>query len=176
MTGAAPSPATPPQPEAEAPFDPRDFRDALGSFTTGVAVITAANGGKLAGLTVNSFASVSLNPPLVLWSLRIHSPSMAVFQEASHFAVNVLAEGQVGLARHFARSSDDKFTGLEFREGLGQAPVLAGIAASFECRTQHRYYGGDHVIYLGAVESYHHTKMAPLVFSRGRFGAFLPDS
>src|SRR6202162_6453881 len=109
------------------PIDPRDFRDALGTYATGVTIITAAAAdGKPYGLTCNSFASVSLNPPLVLWSLVIFSQSMSVFQNASHFAVNVLGASQQALADKFANPSEAKFAGVEWTPGIGNAPVLAG--------------------------------------------------
>ena len=164
-----------PNPNEEAPpdFDPRDFRNALGSFGTGVTVITAANAtGERAGLTVNSFSSVSLNPPMVLWSLSMFAPSLRIFQEASHYAVNVLAAGHQDLAMQFAKSLEDKFAGVAWREGRGGAPVLDGVVATFECRNAFRYYGGDHAIFLGAVEQYAHSGDEPLLFCRGAFGAF----
>src|SRR5215470_15084875 len=145
-----------PDPENElasdsSPIDPRDFRNALGTFATGVTIITAmAADGRPYGLTCNSFASVSLNPPLVLWSLGAYSSSLTVFQNASHFAVNVLGASQQALANKFAKSSDDKFAGVDWTPGLGSAPLLAESVASFQCRTADRYYGGDHVIFLGA--------------------------
>src|SRR6201993_3576558 len=108
------------------PIDPRDFRSALGSFATGVTIITAAGADKRpCGLTCNSFASVSLNPPLVLWSLVLYSSSMSIFQNASHFAVNVLGASQQALANRFAKSADDKFFGVEWEPGPGGAPLLA---------------------------------------------------
>src|SRR3954471_23890198 len=156
-------------------IDPRDFRKALGSYATGVTIITAAGaGGKPAWLTCNSFPSVSLNPPLVLWSLVIYSQSMGVFQNASHFAVNVLGTAQQDLAAKFAVSSADKFAGIKWKSGLGGAPVLAGSVANFQCRTADRYYGGDHVIFLGAVESYAYNREEPLLFARGGYGRFTP--
>jgi flavin reductase (DIM6/NTAB) family NADH-FMN oxidoreductase RutF len=155
-------------------IDPRDFRNALGSYATGVTIITAAAAdGKPAGLTCNSFTSVSLNPPLVLWSLVIYSQSMTVFQNASHFAVNVLGAAQQDLAAKFAVSSADKFAGVKWTPGLGNAPVLAGSVANFQCRTADRYYGGDHVIFLGAVEAYAYNREAPLLFARGGYGRFM---
>jgi|SRR6476661_4017782 flavin reductase (DIM6/NTAB) family NADH-FMN oxidoreductase RutF len=154
-------------------IDPRDFRQALGCFGTGVTIITAvAPDGRRVGLTANSFASVSLNPPLVLWSLGAHSPSLAAFQEATHFAINVLGAHQEPLARQFARPADDKFAGVEWTPGLGGAPVIADAVAVFQCRTADRYYGGDHVIFLGAVESYSYDEREPLMCSRGAFGRF----
>lgn len=156
-------------------IDPRDFRTALGAYATGVTIITAAMpDGKRAGLTCNSFASVSLNPPLVLWSLVIYSPSMSIFQNASHFAVNVLGASQQGLATQFATRSDDKFAGVSWKPGLGDAPILANAVATFQCRSADRYYGGDHVIFLGAVEAYAYNHAEPLLFARGSFGRFVP--
>ncbi|MBR0774452.1 flavin reductase family protein [Bradyrhizobium diazoefficiens] len=158
------------------PIDPRDFRNALGTYATGVTIITAADpDGKPYGLTCNSFASVSLNPPLVLWSLVVYSSSLTVFQNASHFTVNVLGASQQALANKFAKSSDDKFTGVDWTPGLGNAPVLAESVANFQCRSVNRYYGGDHVIFLGAVEAYTYSAKEPLLFARGAFGRFLVD-
>jgi flavin reductase (DIM6/NTAB) family NADH-FMN oxidoreductase RutF len=154
-------------------IDPRDFRNALGSFATGVTIITAAAAdGTPVGLTCNSFASVSLNPPLVLWSLLLYSSSLNVFQNASHFAVNVLSTSQQALASKFAKSSDDKFVGVNWTPGLGRAPLLADSVANFQCRSVNRYYGGDHVIFLGAVEAYFYGRQEPLLFLRGSFGRF----
>jgi flavin reductase (DIM6/NTAB) family NADH-FMN oxidoreductase RutF len=158
-------------------IDPRDFRHALGAYATGVTVITAAApDGTLVGLTCNSFASVSLNPPLVLWSLVTYSPSLSIFQNASHFAINVLGASQQALAKQFATPSDDKFAGVAWRPGLGNAPVLANAVATFECRSADRYYGGDHVIFLGAVESYAYNRAEPLLFAQGKFGHFIPGA
>lgn len=157
-------------------IDPRDFRRALGTFATGVTVITAAAAdGKPVGLTCNSFASVSLNPPLVLWSLVSFSPSMGVFRNASHFAVNVLGVSQRDLALQFATPAEDKFAGVTWKPGLGDAPLLAGTVAAFQCRSVARYYGGDHIIFLGAVEAYAYNHDEPLLFARGGFGRFAPE-
>src|SRR3954464_6744992 len=133
------SPKHPPDPDPAAELasdssaiDPRDFRNALGTFATGVTIITAAaKDGRPYGLTCNSFASVSLTPPLVLWSLGMFSQGLTIFQSASHFAVNVLGASQEGLASRFAKSSEDKFVGVEWLPGLGGAPVLADSVASF---------------------------------------------
>jgi flavin reductase (DIM6/NTAB) family NADH-FMN oxidoreductase RutF len=155
-------------------IDPRDFRNALGTYATGVTIITAAApDGKPYGLTCNSFASVSLNPPLVLWSLVIFSQGMSIFQNASHFAVNVLGASQQALATRFATSSVDRFAGVEWTQGLGNAPILADSVANFQCRAVSRYYGGDHVIFLGAVEAYAYNRQEPLLFARGGYGRFL---
>ena len=158
------------------PIDPRDFRNALGTYGTGVTVVTATTAdGKPYGVTCNSFTSVSLNPPLVLWSLGMFSQGLPVFQNASHFAVNVLDVSQQALALQFAKSSGEKFNGVEWRPGLGNAPIIAGTVAHFQCRTVNRYYGGDHIIFLGAVEAYAYNGQEPLLFARGGFGKFVGD-
>jgi len=157
-------------------IDPRDFRNALGTYGTGVTIITAtAADGRPYGITCNSFASVSLNPPLVLWSLGVYSSSLTVFQSASHFAVHVLDTSQQALANKFAKSSEDKFLDIDWTPGLGNVPVLAESVASFQCRSVNRYYGGDHVIFLGAVEAYAYNTREPLLFARGTYGRFLAD-
>ena len=157
-------------------LDPRDFRSALGTFATGVTIITAvSDDGKPYGLTCNSFASVSINPPLVLWSLGMYSQSLPIFQNASHFAVNVLGVSQQALATAFAKPVVDRFAGVDWKPGLGGAPLLADSVAYFQCRAANRYYGGDHVIFLGAVEAYTYNKQEPLLFVRGGFGRFAGD-
>jgi flavin reductase (DIM6/NTAB) family NADH-FMN oxidoreductase RutF len=175
----APKHPTSPDPTTEfasdsSSIDPRDFRNALGTYATGVTIITAATAdGKPYGLTCNSFTSVSLNPPLVLWSLLIYSQGMSIFQNASHFAVNVLGVSQQALATKFANSSTDRFAGVAWTPGLGGAPILADSVANFQCRAVNRYYGGDHVIFLGAVEAYAYNRQEPLLFARGGYGRFL---
>ncbi len=155
----------------ETEFDPRLLRDALGSFATGVTIITAAgDNGLRVGLTANSFSSVSLNPALVSWSLASHAPSMPVFQNCSHFSIHVLKRDQEELAIRFSQSRDDKFDGVNVKEGLGGAPVLAECLASFQCRNAYRHAGGDHIIFLGAVEKFEVDGGAPLIFHRGKFG------
>jgi flavin reductase (DIM6/NTAB) family NADH-FMN oxidoreductase RutF len=158
-------------------LDPRDFRNALGTFATGVTIITAmADDGKPYGLTCNSFASVSLNPPLVLWSLGMYSQGLPIFQNASHFTVNVLGASQQALASKFAKSGVDRFDGVDWKPGLGGAPLLADSVATFQCRAANRYYGGDHVIFLGAVEAYAYNKQEPLLFVGGGFGRFVSSA
>ena len=180
MTGA-PKPPFDADPANElasdsSPIDPRDFRSALGTYATGVTIITAAGAdGKPYGLTCNSFASVSLNPPLVLWSLVLYSSSLSVFQNASHFAVNVLGASQQALANKFSKSSEDKFVGVDWTSGIGNAPLLTESVANFQCRAVNRYYGGDHVIFLGAVEAYEYNRNEPLLFARGGYGRFVAE-
>jgi flavin reductase (DIM6/NTAB) family NADH-FMN oxidoreductase RutF/DNA-binding MarR family transcriptional regulator len=159
--------------EGDPSLDPRAFRRALGQFGTGVAVITAAAQDELVGTTVNSFASVSLEPPLVLWSLRKESRSLAKFLSASHFAVNVLASHQVELSAHFARSGLEKFGACDWRPGAGGAPLFEGVAAQFECRREGEHDGGDHVILVGLVEYYRAFDRAGLLFAQGRYALAL---
>ena len=155
-----------------AQHDARDFRTALGTFPTGVCLITtAAPDGRRAGLTVNSFSSVSLDPPMVLWSLARTASSAPVFRDAEYFAINVLGLGDAELSSRFAKSGAEKFAPYahRFSAGLGGAPLLAGAVATFECHSRHRYYGGDHIIVIGVVERYRHTDLPPLVFHRGGY-------
>ena len=164
---AMPDPAAEPAPPA---FDTRDFRAALGTFATGVTIITTrGRQGEPVGLTVNSFASVSLEPPLVLWSQSLFAQSLAAFQEATHFVVNVLASDQVDLSRRFAGAHDNRFLDVEHIVPDHGAPVIAGCAAHFECRNEARYYGGDHIIFLGRVERYAYTRKPTLMFCHGRY-------
>ncbi|VTU12919.1 MULTISPECIES: flavin reductase family protein [unclassified Variovorax] len=152
-------------------FSSDEFRDALGMFATGVTVVTARSaGGALVGLTANSFNSVSLDPPLVLWSLARSAASMAALSTGSHYAINILAASQKDLAERFATKDIDRWAEVVFSEGLGGAPVLVGAAASFECFNRSRYDEGDHVIFVGEVERCTHTPGAsPLLFHGGRF-------
>lgn len=153
-------------------FDSRLLRDALGEFATGVAVVTARGAdGQEVGVTINSFASVSLDPPLVLWSLGLQSPSLAVFETCSHYAVNVLAADQVEYSQRFSQSFDDRFAGIATSPGAGGSPLLPGCSAWFECRNELRYPGGDHVILVGYVEAVRREERPPLIFHGGRYRA-----
>ncbi|MCF8152393.1 MAG: flavin reductase family protein [Burkholderiaceae bacterium] len=155
-------------------FDPRSLRDALGTFATGVTVVTARGpGGQPVGVTVNSFAAVSLEPPLVLWSLGMQSPSRTVFETCSHYVVNVLAADQVELSQRFSQSQSDRFGGIALKVGAGGTPILPGCCAWFECRNEFRYPGGDHVILVGHVENLHREDKPPLIFHGGNY-RFLP--
>ena len=151
-------------------LDPRAFRNALGMFATGVTVVTTRDGGgRRYGMTVNSFSAVSLDPPLVLWSLSRTNPNAAVFTTADHFAVNVLAVGQIELSKRFARPSVDKFAGVTVNDGLGGVPLLEATAASFECRRHAILDGGDHHLLLGRVLRFEHRGVPTLVFCQGRY-------
>ncbi len=154
----------------EKPFDRTEFRRCLSQFATGVTVVTARAGDKLVGMTANSFASVSLDPPLVLWSAMRASASFPVFEAATHFIVNILAHDQIHLSKHFGKSSPDKFDGLDWGPGIGGAPVLASALATIECKRLADYPGGDHRIFLGEVERFSYDDRNPLLFVQGRYG------
>ncbi|WP_296443896.1 flavin reductase family protein [Rhodoferax sp. UBA5149] len=157
---------------ARAPnFSPPEFRAALGMFATGVTIVTARTAeGDLIGLTANSFNSVSLDPPLVLWSLARAAASLPAFSTGSHYAINILGADQKNLARRFAAKGVDRFADVTFIEGVGGAPLLAGAAATFECFNRSRYEEGDHVIFVGEVERCSHRAGAsPLLFHGGKF-------
>ena len=150
----------------------RALRGALGRFPTGVTVMTAAGsepGGGPAGLTANSFASLSLDPPLILWSLRNDSPSLAAFETGARFAVNLLAEGQGDVSRRFASRIPDKFAEISYAPNEYGVPLLHGAAAWFECRTRSHQNAGDHVLFIAAVERYTATDQPPLVFHAGHY-------
>jgi 3-hydroxy-9,10-secoandrosta-1,3,5(10)-triene-9,17-dione monooxygenase reductase component len=156
-------------------FDAAEFRKALGAFATGVTIITTrTQDGSLVGLTANSFNSVSLNPPLVLWSLAKTAMSLEAFRNAPHWAVHVLAADQDALSARFARRGADKFAGLAVDAGLGGVPLLQGCTARFQCRTAFQYEGGDHLIFVGEVLSFDQNESAPLVFHSGRYAHAAP--
>ncbi|MFO1426567.1 MAG: flavin reductase [Steroidobacteraceae bacterium] len=146
------------------------FRRALGAFATGVTIVTTVDSrGEMVGLTANSFNSVSLDPPMVLWSLARSSRSLAAFESAGAFAIHVLAANQESLSARFAARGADKFAGLEVARGVDGVPLLDGCSARFQCRTVYRYEGGDHVIFVGEVVHFDHSDRAPLVFQQGRY-------
>ena len=172
-------PLSPASREAESPRNPRaeaaSLRQALRRFATGVTIVTARRGdGAPIGLTVNSFGSVSLDPPLVLWSLSRASPNLEAFRCAEHFAVNLLGHHQLELARRFAAPHPDRFASLTWKEGLGGVPMIDGSASVFECSRYAEYPGGDHVIFLGRVDRLTTADHTPLVFFDGGFCAAPP--
>jgi flavin reductase (DIM6/NTAB) family NADH-FMN oxidoreductase RutF len=152
-------------------FSSQEFRASLGMFATGVTIVTARTpAGALVGLTASSFNSVSLSPPLVLWSLAQAASSMAVFSTGSHYAINILAADQKALAERFASRREDRWAGVAFTEGACGAPLLDGAAATFECFNRSRYQEGDHVIFVGEVERCSHRDgAAPLLYHGGKF-------
>jgi flavin reductase (DIM6/NTAB) family NADH-FMN oxidoreductase RutF/DNA-binding IclR family transcriptional regulator len=151
-------------------FDPKELRQVLGSFVTGVTVITTSDAqGKRFGVTANSFSSVSLDPPLVLWSQATKSPSHPVFAEAPRFTINILAEDQIELSNRFASSGIDKFAGVDTDEGAGGVALLRDCCAWLECKVVSRLPGGDHVIFVGEIEAFRRTARKPLVFGGGQY-------
>jgi len=151
-------------------FDPRELRRALGQFATGVTVVTTcAEDGRRVGVTANSFTSLSLDPPLVLWCLSKEAPSLPAFETASHFAINVLGATQHYLSRQFATPAEDKFAGVDFQEGPGGVPILGGVLAHFVCRNVRHVEAGDHVIVIGEVERFEAFDGEPLVFHSGAY-------
>ena len=151
---------------APAPIAPDELRRALGQFPTGVTIVTAAHGGRLVGMTANSFSSVSLDPPLVLWSAAKAAPSHATFTSADAFAVHVLGADHRDLAMRFA-GRGDRFEGLDHAEGWTGAPLIEGLAPIFECRVWARYDGGDHTILVGRVVRLITRVQEPLLFHSG---------
>ena len=164
---------SPPSPQAISPeFDAHHFRHALSQFATGVTIITTRlESGSFFGLTASSFNSVSLDPPLVLWSLAQGASSMPLFTGNSHYVINVLSAEQTELAERFARRIDNRFEGVEFELSHTGLPILEGVAAWFECHNRSRYPEGDHVIFVGEVERCGVAPQSALVFHGGRFVA-----
>jgi flavin reductase (DIM6/NTAB) family NADH-FMN oxidoreductase RutF len=151
-------------------FDQREYRNALGQFATGVTIVTArAKDGRRIGLTVNSFTSVSLDPPFALWCLSRKATDFAALNAASRFAVNVLSAKQHHLSRRFSTTLADKFTDVECEPAPDDIPLLKGATAHFICRVARRFDGGDHVMILGEVEEYRWNAGEPLVFHSGRY-------
>ncbi|HLT25988.1 MAG TPA: flavin reductase family protein [Zeimonas sp.] len=152
------------------PPDSLMLRRAFGCFPTGVTVVTTrAPDGRFAGLTVNSFTSLSLDPPLILWALASSSASLRTFEGATHFAVNILAEDQAWLSRRFATRARDKFHGVAMRPGLEGIPLLEGCSAHIECRMHSTQPGGDHLLIVGHVERVDVLTRPPLVYVHGRY-------
>lgn len=156
---------------SEAPtLDPRQLRDVLGTFMTGVTVITTQDkDGICHGVTANSFSSLSLDPPLVLWSQALTSRSHPAFEESNYFAVNILADHQIPVSNHFAKSRDDKFKDIAHHSGVGGAPVLEGCAAHLECKKIATYPAGDHVLYIGQVLNIGHHGRRSLGYNAGKY-------
>jgi flavin reductase (DIM6/NTAB) family NADH-FMN oxidoreductase RutF len=147
-----------------------DYRRALAQFATGVTIVTTrAADGTPTGLTVNSFNSVSLEPPLVLWSLALKASSLDAFRACRHYAVNVLAAGQLDAAKTFADAKADRFAAVAWREGPFSMPVVDGAVASLIVNNRSQYLEGDHVIFVGEVVTYDAPGGPPLVFHDGRY-------
>lgn len=156
-------------------IDSKQFRNALGAFATGVTIVTTRDGsGADVGLTASSFNSVSLEPPMILWSLAKTSGSLDAFMTGEYFAVHVLAADQQPLSDRFSRRGIDKFEGMQLQRGPGQVPLLEGCAARFICRTSYRYEGGDHIIFVGEVIEFDHSAHPPLAFHGGKYAKVHP--
>jgi flavin reductase (DIM6/NTAB) family NADH-FMN oxidoreductase RutF len=161
-------PTAPPRKELPAVTE-RQFRDALAQFATGVTIIAARAPHGFVGFTANSFNSVSLAPPLVIWSLARRSRSLGVFEGAEQYAVNVLAHDQVELARRFSRPHTDRFAGVPFRLGAAGAPLIEGCAAWLECRHHALHPAGDHMLFIGEVLASAHRHVPPLLWHGSRY-------
>ena len=156
--------------DSSSEFDSEKFRKALGCFATGIAVVTSVDkDGAPIGMTVNSFNSVSLDPPLVLWSIANDSTRIEQFVNAKYFAVNILAEHQEDMSVRFATRGIDRFAGLKTMTGTGGIPRLPDYAACFECETEFQHEGGDHTIIVGRVIAFDDHATDPLIFYRGHY-------
>ena len=150
--------------------DNKAFRQCLGKFATGVTVVTCSDGdGNPCGITANSFSSVSLDPPLILWNIAKVSNSLEAYLDAEHFAINVLSSGQKDVSSHFARSDHTIFDDVEFALSSDGVPILPGTIATFECRTDTIHDCGDHYIIIGEVERFHVEERDPLLFYSGGY-------
>lgn len=157
-------------PVSDTDFDPKAFRRALGNFATGVTIITAQGAdGEKVGVTASSFNSLSMDPPLVLWSSMKEARSCEIFESATNFAVNILASDQMGMSNHFARQQEDKFAGVQWEEGIGGAPIFPNCAGRFQCESYDKLDGGDHWIFVGKVVAFDDFGRAPLCFHQGSY-------
>ena len=150
-------------------LDGRMFRRCLGQYGTGIAIITTEADGRRGAVTVNSFASVSLEPPLVLWSIAHTSRSCELFASSGRFAVNILSAKQMDVSRHFSGKLDDKFADAAWVRGDFGSPLLDGCLAHFECETYSQVDGGDHTILIGLVKRASRFEGDPLLFSQGQY-------
>ncbi|MFL0798303.1 MAG: flavin reductase family protein [Cellvibrionaceae bacterium] len=151
-------------------FNTTAFRSALGQFPTGVAVVTTLDeDNNKVGMTISSFNSVSLNPPLVLWSIDKQAGCFDAFQQCTYYAINILAEQQQDVSNTFAQQNIDKFANIKHTTGNHNIPLLEDCCAVFQCKIEHRYDGGDHIIIVGRVEDFSENKKAPLVFHNGAY-------
>jgi len=151
-------------------IDPKSFRRALGNFATGVTIITTRGADNTyVGVTASSFNSLSMDPPLILWSSIKETPSCKIFESATHFAVNILASDQMDMSNHFARQQEDKFDGVEWEEGIGGAPIFPNCAGRFQCEAYDKLDGGDHWIFVGRVLAFDDFGRSPLCFHQGSY-------
>lgn len=176
---AAPRRSDPPNvtraPAPARPFSEQQFRDALAQFATGVTVICASHrDGRYVGFTANSFNSVSLEPPLILWSLSRRSLSLPAFEAVERYSVNVLSAAQVELARRFSRPHADRFDGVPYRLGWAGAPLIQGCVAWIECSHHAQHRAGDHVVFIGDVHACERGHGSGLVFHEHRYATTAP--
>lgn len=151
-------------------LDPLELRRCLGSFVTGVTVITALDAhGQPEGITANSFSSLSLDPPLIVWSLRLNARSFLTYQNAMRFAVNILAQDQIPVSNRFASSGINRFEGIDYQPGIAGVPLIAGCASYLECSLQSTHAGGDHLLFIGRVERIQVVDKPPLAYSGGSY-------
>ena len=149
---------------------PREFRNALGSFATGITVVTAAGSdGAPLGMTVNSFASVSLAPPLVLWSIGKGSKKLAAYTDAKHYSIHVLSSDQQSLSNRFASGENNQFDGIDWHQDANGVPILNDFLCRFDCVTSAHHEGGDHIIIVGEVVEFEARDGEPLVFQGGSY-------
>lgn len=161
--------------DARPDFTERQFRDALSEFATGVTIITTRDtGARYVGFTANSFNSVSLAPPLVVWSLSRAANSHLAFEQCERYAISVLAAGQAPLARHFSRPHADRFSSVPYTLGWAGAPLIEGAVAWLECRHFSWQPIGDHTLFVGEVVRCARSTGAPLIFNHGRFRTIAP--
>ena len=157
-------------------LDAREFRDAMGCFATGITVVTArSKDGENVGCTANSFSSVSLDPPLVLWAIAQNANSYDAFMEAEHFAIHVLHAGQEDMSRLFATKDVDKFSEISWTEGQGGTPLLDDYSVRFECTTENLFEGGDHIIIVGRVSEMDNPDVEPLGFYQGKYAKIVTE-
>ncbi|MGP4688015.1 flavin reductase [Agrobacterium pusense] len=160
--------------EGDPAADDRMFRRCLGQYATGIAIITTETAGQRAAVTVNSFSSVSLDPPLILWSIARTSRSFSIFTAGGRFAVNILSSRQMDVSRHFSSKLDDKFADSAWTPGIYGSPLIDGCLAHLECETHTLVEGGDHVIIIGLVKQARRFEGVPLLFSQGQYS--VPES
>jgi len=160
-------------------FDNREFRDALGQFPTGVIIVTATTDeGEQLGMTMSSFNSVSLDPPLVVFSIHLGAASLAKWRSCRRYAINVLSEGQEDLSNQFARARSGKWDGVRSINGQFDTPLLPGVLVALECEQYARHDGGDHELFISRVLAIHkapHESGRPLVFAKGRYWQLQPE-
>ena len=149
-----------------------ELRRSLGRFATGVTVVTCLGDKGPCGITANSFSSVSLDPPLVLWNIAKVSNSLRAYLDAEHFAIHVLDADQRHLAEHFARTDHTRYNGIEHTISGQNVPILPGVLARFDCRTREIHDGGDHHIIIGEIEAHTVRDGAPLLFFAGEYRTF----